>query len=184
MTFDSTEACRRRTIAINAMNNIRLLIAVDPGVHGALAVNFPKELKSKAQGIYVYNWNGEADAIELVKELKSYADSELVQAEAYIEQVGGYVKGKPAPGSAMFNFGKNFGFWLAAFSYAGIPLRFVRPQMWQKGLPVKAAAQGANRKRALREIAAKLYPQIRVTLNNADALLLLDYAARSREHYN
>lgn len=184
MTFDSTEACRKRSIAINAMNNIRLIIAVDPGVHGAIAVNFPKEVRSQAQGVYAYKWNGEADAITLIKELKAYSENELVQAEAYIEQVGGYVKGKPAPGSAMFNFGKNFGFWLAAFSYAGIPLRFVRPQMWQKGLPIKAAAQGANRKRALRELASKLYPHLRVTLENADALLLLDYATRARENYN
>ena len=166
------------------MNDYRLIIAVDPGVHGAVAVNFPKELKSKAQGVYSYKWTGEAEAVDLVKELAAYSANELVQAEAYIEQVGGYLKGKPAPGSAMFNFGRNFGFWLAAFSYAGIPLRFVRPQAWQRGLPVKAAVQGAARKRALRDVAAKLYPQIRVTLDNADALLLLDYAIRAREHYN
>lgn len=156
------------------MNDRKLFIAVDPGVNGGIAARFPATATNSRPHVVACRWPGEADAVALVKELAEFAKTENVPAEAVIELVGGYIKGHSTPGSAMFNFGKNFGFWSATFLCSEIPLRLIRPQAWQKGLNIKASDK--NRKKALKEIAAKLFPDLRVSLQTADALLLLDYA--------
>ena len=52
----------------------------------------------------------------------------------YLELVGGFIGGNPAPGSAMFNFGMNFGIIKGAVQAFGMQLNLVRPQAWQKAL--------------------------------------------------
>ena len=58
---------------------------------------------------------------------------------------------------------------------AGIPLFSVTPQAWQKVVAPNIVGQGPDRKRQLKARAAALFPDFRVTLINADALLLSQY---------
>ena len=95
---------------------------------------------------------------------------------ACIEKVGGYIAGNAAPGSAMFNFGENYGFWQGMLMGLSIPLHIVTPQKWQSGLNGLAKKTGAERKRALKDCAAQMYPQCKVTLQTCDALLIAHWA--------
>ena len=50
----------------------------------------------------------------------------------------------------------------------------VAPKRWQAGLHLKGL-KGSERKRALRDNAFRLYPDLKPTLKTADAILLCDY---------
>lgn len=157
--------------------NSIIIIAIDPGASGATAVQFP------GKNVNVYPFESESEQKELIKEVVNDARIENTPVVAIIEEVGGYV-GSEQPGSAMFNFGRNFGYHLALLAAYEIPTELVRPSVWQKGLPKtpklsdKAAAKREH-KRDLKDYAARLFPSVKVTLKNADALLILNYALKS-----
>lgn len=151
----------------------KLIIAVDPGAKGAIAVFYPLY----GPTITVNNFESEADAAMLIRDAAHRAETEGLSAIAYVEKVGGFIQGKEAPGSAMFKFGRAAGIVIGAILAQRIPLREVRPQDWQKGIIVQKL-KGPDRKRALRDAAQKLYPNLKCTLANSDALLILDYARK------
>lgn len=150
-----------------------IILAIDPGAHGAYAIRYP------GGNTAVYPFTSESDLCEALRDLAAEAEANGHTVTAYIEQVGGYV-GKAQPGSAMFKFGRNFGFVLGVCQALGMRIELVRPQVWQKCYPTKTtkAENGAQHKRELKDHAARLYPGKRVTLGNADALLILDYATK------
>lgn len=94
---------------------------------------------------------------------------------AYIEEVGGYV-GVPQPGSAMFKFGRNFGFLLGCLTALRYRIILLKPQKWQKllGLGTSKGATKAQWKNKLKAEAQRRYPKMKVTLKTADAFLILD----------
>jgi hypothetical protein len=96
-----------------------------------------------------------------------------------IEQVGGFC-GKGQPGSAMFRFGENFGAVLGAAIAHGYRVERVTPQKWMKahGMGTRGSLSKADWKRKLKSKAQELYPQLKVTLETADALLILDAKVR------
>jgi hypothetical protein len=79
--------------------------------------------------------------------------------------------------SAAFSFGVEYGKWLGFLD--GVEL--VTPQKWQfhylkNGYrELLEGVQGPARKRNLRTIAQELFPDVKVTLQNADALLIANY---------
>jgi hypothetical protein len=99
---------------------------------------------------------------------------------AFVEQVGGFIRGNPTPGSAMFNFGRNFGFILGSLQTLGIRIELIRPQDWQRSVGV-GTSNGLKKnawKNKLKQRAQQLYPEQKVTLNTADALLILEYGTK------
>jgi len=95
----------------------------------------------------------------------------------YVEKVGGYVGGKGAPGSAMFNFGRNVGFLLGLIASTKTRLIEVPPQRWQKTLQCGVkATYGTGWKGHLKQIAQQRHPRLSITLKTADALLILEHA--------
>lgn len=103
---------------------------------------------------------------------------------AVLEKVGGFVKGNATPGSAMFNFGANYGALEMALVAAGIPYEVVTPAVWQKGLGVPGRKKNESKtawKNRLKARAQALFPGAKVTLATADALLIAEYCRRKRE---
>ena len=142
-------------------------IAIDPGKSGGIAVRYPGE------NVIAYNMpDTEGDLRDLFVNIYS-PDSPTV---AYVEKVGGYIGGPGAPGSAMFNFGRNFGFILGALSGLYIRTELITPQKWQKklGLGTSKGLTPTQWKNKLKAEAQRLFPDIRVTLKTADALLILE----------
>lgn len=159
---------------------MKTIIAIDPGKSGGYAVHWGVSNKPHAlRGINVYKMpESEVELVDCLNGVKSYSDSEGFQIEAVIETVGGYVGGKGAPGSSMFNFGFSTGFVHGALIALGIPLHEIRPQEWQKRVGAGTSKIHGTKpawKRHLVNLAKKHFPQVNgINLQTADALLILE----------
>lgn len=146
---------------------MRTIVAIDPGASGAAAIAFhgvPMPIIYKAH---------DTDPLDALKD----AAINGCQVEVWIEDVPSFA-GKALPGSAMFRLGKNCGIWEGLARGLGLTVRLVRPQEWQAGISGVGKLKGPERKRALRTAASRVFPSVKVTLDNCDALLILDYAIR------
>lgn len=149
------------------------VIGIDPGASGAMA--FATE-----NGVVVHKTKS-VEPYDALVDARPYVHNPAGRPEyhavAYVEEVGGFI-GKPQPGSAMFKFGRQYGYWLGLLRAMGVRTILVKPQAWQKGLSGLQGKKGAERKRALRDEAARRFPGVKVTLDNCDALLIADYGRR------
>ena len=178
-----------------------MIIAIDPGKAGGIAyesVNGIKALKMPAT---------ESDVVETLKHIRAEFDVVEKHGRgdrivAYIEKVGGfightqkaqsfqcrsckryntyYIK-EGNPGSAMFKFGYGAGVLIGALLGLKIPIEEPRPQTWQKGLSCGSSKSYSSKtewKNHLKGMAQKKFPDIKVTLNTSDALLILSYAQK------
>ena len=128
------------------------ILAIDPGMSGGLAY-------LGASGIIL---NSMPDTDQDISILVS--DRLAISDVVYIEKVGGYVGGKGAPGSSMFNFGFNTGFLhglIAASKTLGVGNK---------------ATHGTKWKAHLKGIAQQRQPRQVITLKTADAVLILEHA--------
>ena len=118
----------------------------------------------------------DADVLALLGELQEVAsDSGLPKPEIFLEKVGGFI-GTPQTGHSMFNFGRGYGFLIGGIMALKLRLTLVRPQQWQKdiGAGTKGDRTTTQWKNHLKDIAARLYPDQKVTLSVADAFLILE----------
>ena len=141
------------------------ILAIDPGASGGLAY-------LGDSGI-ILNSMPETDQDISVLVSDRLAISDVV----YIEKVGGYVGGKGAPGSSMFNFGYNVGLLHGLIAASKTRVIEVPPQRWQKTIGAGTkATHGAKWKSHLKGIAQQRQPRQVITLKTADAVLILEHA--------
>ena len=120
----------------------------------------------------------QGDLLERLREIKNVAGLEGDELVCVLEEVSGFA-GKAQPGSAMFRFGEHFGFIKGVIQALEIRLVLVRPQVWQKGFGLGTASACASKtewKNKLKAEAQRRFPQLKVTLKTADALLILEWA--------
>lgn len=150
------------------------IIAIDPGASGGIAI------RHQDNSVVVCAMpETDGDIVELLEFTARAAKFDGIPVRAVVEQVGGYVGGGGQPGSAMFNFGANYGFLLGALAALHIRTELVRPQAWQKALGLGNSKSHASKcawKNHLKGKAQQLFPEQKVTLKTADALLLLEYS--------
>lgn len=182
----------------------KVIIACDPGSSGGFAIQHsdgtvmvhkmpdsPREICELIESEIERHWRHHVET--------SGESGEEMQC--VMEEVGGYIGGAGAPGSAMFNFGMGYGVIQGILTAFRIPYTLVRPQRWQKALglgnkekeraervcglvtPAEAkrisllnAAHKRDWKNKLKQRAEREYPHLKVTLANCDALLILSYA--------
>lgn len=111
---------------------------------------------------------------EICAVLRWYSDNGY---KFYMEKVGGFIpdaNGEGQPGSRMFVFGEGYGFIRGVLAACGNPPVLVVPQRWQRGFPKFKLK--ADRKRAFKAHAQKVFSHLTVTLATADALCLLHFA--------
>jgi hypothetical protein len=160
-----------------------LVVAIDPGVNGGIALvgdGVPATMKMP---------QGEEEVWVVLREL----GQQYPHARYYIEVVSGWAGANrtAAPGGAMFNFGMGYGMLrMAVLAATGNQAVKVRPQTWQAGLgvePRRCRRRGRKKqwletqpefKRRLKELAVELFPEVKVTLGNCDALLIAAWALR------
>src|SRR5580704_203704 len=117
------------------MHGYTTLIGIDPGLSGGIACwKLDKPLCAYSTP------PTEGDLLELIKTLVEPPG----EAIAFVEEVGGFA-GKQQPGSAMFKFGRNFGFTLGVIQALGVRIELVRPVKWQKPLGLGTASSCASR---------------------------------------
>ncbi len=136
-----------------------LFIGIDPGVSGGIAALRPDgdvALVAKMP-------ETERDVLDLL--------TGLSDARAVLE----FVRSSPQMGvTSAFTFGRGYGALRMALIAARIPFDEVLPVKWQTALQCRTKGVKDVTKRRAQE----LFPAVRVTLWNADALLLAEYARR------
>ena len=144
---------------------MKRILAIDPGLSGGLAY-------LGASGIILDSMPGtDQDVCILVMDRLAISDV------CYIEKVGGYVGGKGAPGSSMFQFGRNVGFLHGLIAASRTRVIEVPPQTWQKTIQAGIkATHGTRWKSHLKGIAQQRQPRLVITLKTADAVLILEHA--------
>jgi hypothetical protein len=151
---------------------MKRIIGVDPGKNGALA--FVDEA-----GRVVVHTTDKVAPLDAMRDALAGAGAEN-QVVAYLELVGGFIPGRPQPASRAGVLMRSLGKWEGLLEGLGVRYILVRPQAWQAGLPgVAGEKEYARRKRLLRDEAIRRFPQVKVTLENCDALLIADYGRRA-----
>lgn len=142
-------------------DNKLTLAAIDPGKNGGLAV-------------YI---DGKLVLHNLPEDLAELRELLPPGCPVILEKVPAFT-GRLIPSSAAFKLGKSCGQIEGFCIGRQHPLRLVSPQTWQAGLGVSKLG---NWKSNLKAEANRRFPSIdqRITLQTADALLLLDYALRN-----
>ena len=148
----------------------KLTIGVDPGKSGAIAAIYPDG------GVEAWKMpETERDTSDIFEELINKALLEGWVVELYLEKV----HAMPGQGvTSVFSFGKNYGFLRGLIVSHKIPLIDVTPQKWQKALGVTKSETKTKHKNKLKGMAQQLYPQLKITLATADALLIANYGSK------
>ena len=155
---------------------ISAVIGVDPGSNGALCVFIPGQL---------------AKAVKMPKDITELRDFFAYYKENYkpivfLEKLSVrpddvVVKDDRAAMGKMYRIQKlmaNYEHLKAIIETTGIPYVQVHPLSWQTKLKLRVRGQHeekAARKRRYAELAGKLYPEVKVTMWNADALLIMHF---------
>ncbi|MCE5219481.1 hypothetical protein LLH03_20870 [bacterium] len=146
------------------MNTV--LITVDPGVGGGIACR-------DLDGV-VCAWPMPDGMTAICDKIRSIAASFAgKRVEVIVERVGGYMPGNSGP--AACTFARHCGNLDAAFFMAGLAATAVAPQVWMKAMGA-LPKEKPERKRKIKEIVARRFPHLDVTLKTADALGMMIYA--------
>lgn len=146
-------------------DSYKLILGIDPG---------------KGGGIAVIDHKKGASAMKFPKELgvlSAMMESFMVGYKAkdiyvMIEHVHSFpTDSRPAA----FSFGRNLGHWEGIISTFELDIDTVAPRKWQQHYDIPTIKDKYERKRWLKEIAQRIFPNIKVTLNICDALLIANY---------
>ena len=145
----------------------RLILGIDPGASGGIAAKVGKD-------IYTRKVNDIRGLCDWINGLRYYFEKH--KPLAFIEEVPKFV-GRNIPSSSSFTLGKSFGELLGVLTALEIETHRIRPQEWQKAVGSgKRSGRGDSEwKNHLKALAQDFFPAQKVTLWNADALLLLEF---------
>jgi len=120
----------------------------------------------------------ERDIYEKILDATLYKDYKSIFC--YIEKV----HSMPKQGvKSVWTFAENYGNLRMALIAAKIPFEAITPQTWQKGLGIvkRGKEEGKTKfKNRLKAKAQELFPELKITLATADALLIAEYCRRMR----
>ena len=140
------------------------IIGIDPGKNGGIAVI---DIDTAEVIDVTAMPDTEADISGFIEKHK---DAKCAYVEA--------VHSMPGQGvTSMFNFGKLYGYVKMAVISHKIRCKDVLPSKWQQSLGIKAKKNEPKtaHKNRLKGAAQQLFPKTKVTLMNADALLIAEY---------
>lgn len=151
---------------------VRTIIGIDPGASGGIAVWQNGKIATDKMP---------KDITELVSILDFYKQSNPI---IFLEKV----QVRPDDASienGKVNMGKiyriqkmlaNFESLKTAISLSGIPFCLVHPMKWQARLCLRVQGEErTERKKRYKEVAQKLYPYAKVTMQTCDAVLLVEF---------
>jgi hypothetical protein len=154
-----------------------IYLGIDPGASGGIAaVEISLYVEDRPDEIRCLSL-GNATEADIRNWLSSHS-LELQASYAVIERVSS----SPQMGVvSAFTFGRSYGFLRGCLSALKIPFVEVAPQKWQKPFGIGKSDSQAEHKRKLKAKAQQLYPNEKVTLWNADALLLATYCRQNKD---
>lgn len=148
------------------------IIAIDPGVRGALVTGFPDRSEVKAHKFQYDEIMGLG-----ILEWFSVFDTQY-DYDVWMEKPVKY-RGRNVPGSTAMVYGQSCGALEATVRLLGPQsFSFIEPHKWQRGLGLGQAGRRSQVqwKRYLKDAAVERFPDHKVTLANADAFLIWEWA--------
>lgn len=147
---------------------MKTYIGIDPGIEGGIAV-------LGRTGLHTYNMpDTYPDIYNLFHSLLEQYDGDVV---AILEDVGHGRPGQSSKATAVF--ARHNGHLEMALYALGIPTMRVTPQKWMKHysnqLGKSKDVEKREWKNKLKGLAQQMYPSEKVTLKNADAILIANY---------
>ena len=142
----------------------KIYIGIDPGKAGGICFLMDDSIKTFKCPATTHDM---AEELILAKDIR--------KCTAVVEKVHAF----PGQGvTSCFNFGYNYGVWLGILSALHIQYKLASPQKWMKyyGVP---KMEKKDRKNYLKQLAQQMYPDHKVTLYNADAILLANYIKKT-----
>ena len=148
----------------------RYAYGVDPGTQGSLAM-----ISEDHETVHLYSFSkfSRPEMAQLIEQ-----SGIGVVASCLIEEV----HSMPRDGvKGAFTFGNAAGFIHGVLLANHIPVDFIRPQAWQIKLGLgKKYPTPADRKRAHKTKAQELFPNVPITLENCDGLLIAEIHWRQK----
>tara|TARA_Y100000593_G_scaffold92334_1_gene183576 strand:- start:1503 stop:1940 length:438 start_codon:yes stop_codon:yes gene_type:complete len=142
----------------------KIYIGIDPGKAGAMCFIMDNEIKTFKCPKTTHDM---AEELILAKNIKN--------CTAIVEKVHSF----PGQGvRSVWTFAENYGTWLGILSALHIQFSLVSPQKWMKYYSVPKMEK-KDRKNYLKQLAQQMYPDHKVTLYNADAILLANYLKKT-----
>jgi|SRR5271154_793730 len=157
---------------------MKAALGIDPGGTGAAVFISPKRT------IQVYRFS-KLSWYEVAANIVD--DTQYFDIQVLIENVHTFGEKGAASKHNDFEFGKNTGIITGIIYAANIPFELINPKTWQyafslggKWAPLGSAKakEKTARKRAHQTKAQKLFPDLKVTLDTCDALLIAEYQWR------
>ena len=147
----------------------KLFIGVDPGMNGGITF-ITKDMDLEEAKAIRCPKTAHDMAISLQVGISQYAPSDVI---FFIEHVWSF----PRDGRvSAFRFGYNYGLWKGIASANELTMYNVPPRNWMKHYDMPEGLQPRERKRWLKDYAAKLFPNIKITFNTSDSVLIAKYA--------
>lgn len=149
------------------------MIAIDPGQSGGIVTG------SKTLGVGPTAFSMPATDADIAEKLTPPKDWAWEDKVAYLEDLVKFA-GRNMPSSSMAVYASNWGFIKGVLTAHGYRIVIVPPKKWQKvlGLGTATGQSKTDWKNKLKQMAQQLYPQVKVTLSTADALLIYEAAKR------
>lgn len=148
------------------MNRPLVVVGIDPGLGGGFAALGGDFAQANAFGTM-------ADFMAWLVELPFD-----VRVKAYVEEPPAFFKGAGGGLASQAKLHRNLGQYEGILMGLDIAFETVRPQKWQAGLPGLSKLAGKDRKKALHNLAAQRYPQLKPTLKTCDAILIAEYGLK------
>lgn len=140
-----------------------ITIGIDSGKKGGVAY---------MDGDRIYQAHNLYPISDFISELHSLIHEHgRTKVRVVIEEPPKYVK--PIPSSTTYVMGQSYGECKGIAQGALVQCVTVDPKVWQKGLTGLKGLEGPSRKRALKDHAFRLYPDLKPTLQTCDAILIL-----------
>ena len=151
---------------------MKYYIAIDPGASGGVAI-----YKNNGETVAMPLGDMSADQLYRITNLSETPSNSLTIVIEDVPKFAGRMI--PQSSTATLHFG--YGYLCGHYEARGFRVIKVPPQTWQKtiGIGKKGELSSSAWKRKLRDEAQRRHPALKVTLDTADALLLLDHA---RQH--
>ena len=144
----------------------KAFLGIDPGKSGGISIIYSKTEYN------AYKCPKDTHQMaSLIREISNNCAIESYSLECFIENVHAFPTDAR---SRAFAFGKNFGMWLGILASNSVKPILVTPSKWQKhfGPLPKIKKDRINK---IKEIAKSIFPDIRMTLYVADAMLIALY---------
>lgn len=148
----------------------KIFVGIDPGKNGGVAII--NEVEGH-EGYSSFRCPKDVKDMAIALMSKIPEDVPLSDVLVHIE----HVHAMPGNGVvSMFSFGQNLGQWEGILGSFELDVKYTSPRTWMNHYDCKPNMDKKERKRYLRGIAERLFPNVKMTFNISDALLIANYA--------